>query len=99
MTAPTASLLNALGIEELLPEEQEELLLDLNSLIWEGSLIRLIEKMDDATKEAFEKLLAADAGEDEVQAFLDEHVPDSGQAVADTVQELTDDILAVTGAS
>jgi hypothetical protein len=99
MAAPTTSLLNALGIEDLLPEEQEELLLDLNSLIWEGSLIRLIEKMDDSTKEAFEKLLAADASEDEIQAFLTEHVPDADQAVTDTVQELTDDILAVTSAS
>jgi hypothetical protein len=91
------NLLDALGIQELLPEEQEALLVDLSEMIYEGTLVRLLERMDDATKTAFDRLLEADADEEEIQAFLEKNVPGSAQAVEDTVQELRNDILSVTG--
>lgn len=97
--ATDPDLLKALELESLSPEEQEELLLDLNELVYKGSLMRLVGMMDEKTKADFEKLLDSGASEDDVERFLAARVPDSGRAVEDTIQELRDDILAVTGAS
>jgi len=99
MAIAPISLIDALGMQELLPEEQEEMLLDLNALVWEGALVRMLEQMDAATKDEFEKLLDSEADEEEVETFLAQHVPGAEQAVTDTMKELTDDILAVTGES
>lgn len=92
-------LLKALDIESLAPEDQEALLLELGDLVYKGSLMRLVGMMDDRTKVDFDALLDSGATEDEVDDFLAERVPDSGKAVEDTIRELRDDILAVTGAS
>ncbi len=97
MLAPTSPLFDALGLDALLPEEQEAMLLDLNELIMKGSLVRLIEMMDEKTREDFDTLMNGEPSEEDVQAFLNERVPGADTAVADTVKELTDDILAVTG--
>lgn len=96
MTADQHTILEALDIASLPPEEQEEILLDLNSLIFRGTLLRLIERMDDATRDEFTKLMETDADEDQIEAFLTERVPDADSAVRDTVKELTDDIVAAT---
>lgn len=92
----TTDLLTQLGIGDLQPDEQEQLLLDVNELVYKGAIIRLIERMDDATREEFEALMTREAGEDEIEAFLMEKVPDAESAVTETIQELTDDILSVT---
>lgn len=89
--------MDALGLTELSAEEQEALLLDLNSLIFRGSMIRLIERMDDTARDEFTKLMDSGADEEAVEAFLAERVPDADSAVLDTVKELSDDILAATG--
>jgi len=93
--AAAKSLLEVLDIEGLPPEEQEELLLELNELIFKGTLVRLIERMDDATRADFDDLMGGEPSEDQVMAFLQERVPDADQAVEEVVQELRDDILAV----
>lgn len=97
-TIPT-TLLEALDIEGLDPEEQEELMLDLHELVFKGALLRMIERMDDATKEDFDTLMVKNPSEEEIQAFLDANVPEADQAVADTLADLTNDILSVTGES
>ena len=89
-------LVEALGIKDLQPSEQEELLLDLGDLVFRGSMLRLIERMDEPTQADFEELLARNPSEEQVTAFLEERVPDSGQAVEETLDELRSDILAVT---
>jgi hypothetical protein len=102
MTNRTAShpdLLDALDLSELEPEEQEELLLDIGDLIFKGTLVRLIERMDDRTRDAFNRLLADNASEDVIQNFIQTHVPDADSAVGETIAELRDDILAVTKSS
>lgn len=95
-TNPLESVLEALHIRELPEKEQEAALLELNALIFRGSIMRMIEQMDEPTKEAFGKLVEEDAKEEELQAFITQHVPHADQAVADTVAALTSDILAVT---
>lgn len=92
-------LLKALAIESLAPEDQEALLLELNDLVYKGSLMRLVGMLDEKTKADFDQLLDSGASEEQVESFLAERVPGSGRAVEDTIQELRDDILAVTGAS
>lgn len=92
-----SQVMDALDLSVLPPEEQEALLLDLNSLIFRGSMVRLIERMDEASRDEFAKLMESDADEATVEAFLRERVPDADLAVMETVQEIRDDILAVTG--
>lgn len=89
--------LDALQIDELPTEEQEALLLDLNSLIFRGSITRLVERMDEQTRDAFAQLVDSGADEEAVETFLRSHVQDADSAVAETMQEISDDILAVTG--
>ncbi|MBA3789135.1 hypothetical protein H0X32_01925 [Patescibacteria group bacterium] len=89
-------ILDALNLSELEPEEQEEILLDLNDLVFKGTLIRLIERMPARIREEFDSLLATDPSEDVMEAFIQKNVPDADSAVTETLAELTDDILAVT---
>lgn len=91
-----SQVMDALELNELPPEEQEALLLELNSLIFRGSMVRLIERMDEQTREDFAQLVDGGVDEGALEAFLKERVPDADSAVAETVQEISDDILAVT---
>lgn len=93
----TEDILQALDLEALPPEEQEALLVELHELIYRGSMLRLMERMDESTKERFEKLLQDSASDEAIEAFITENVPDADAIVTETVQELTDDILTVTG--
>lgn len=93
------TLLEALDISALPAEEQEELLLDLNSLVFRGTLVRLIERMDEDARKDFDALMETDPDEAEVEAFLMERVPDADTAVEETLQDLTNDIVAVTKAN
>lgn len=97
MNTTDQTLLDALGLEDLLPEEQQQVLEDVGSLIFEGTLARLLERMDEATREQLDVLLARDAEESEVLDFLKAHVPGAESAVSETIEELRSDILAVTG--
>jgi hypothetical protein len=90
-------ILDMLGIADLAPEEQEAALLDIEELIYKGTMVRLVERMDDQVRDKFEKLLESDADEEAVEAFLTEHVPDADQAVAEAVAELQNVILEDTG--
>jgi len=94
--SPLDKLTEALDIESMSPEEQEKTLLDLNALIFRGSIMRMIAQMDEPIREAFGKLVESNASEEQLQAFLTENVPQADQAVKDTVDVLTSDILAVT---
>jgi hypothetical protein len=98
MATPTRmeDVIEALNIFELPEEEQEELLNDLNELIFKGTLVRLLERMNDKTREEFSQLLEQDAPEEVVEAFIEKHVVNADSAVEDAIIELRDDILAVT---
>ena len=93
---PVAEILEALQLSELSPEEQEQMLLDINAIIYEGSMVRIVERMDEQTRADFEALMESDAEEEAMEAFLKERVPDADALVAETVKELTDDILSGT---
>src|SRR5690242_14850653 len=90
------NILDALNFTALEQEEQQALLLDLHELIFKSTFVRLLERMDEKTREEFTVLMDRDASEDEVQGFLELRVPDADSAVVEAVQELTSDILTLT---
>lgn len=94
---PIAEILEALQLSELSPKEQEEILLDINTIIYESSMVRLVESMDEQTRTDFEALMERDTADEEMEAFLKERVPRADALIAEAVKELTDDILSGTG--
>lgn len=94
-TAPS-NILEALNFAALEEAEQQELLLEISELVSKGTFIRLLERMDETTRDEFTALMERDATDEEVQAFIDARVPDAQSAVTETVQELTNDILSLT---
>ena len=91
------SILETLGFTDLEQSEQEELLLDLQSLVYKGSLIRLIERMDEQTQEKFNVFLDTSPDEEGVMAFISKHVADADAVVQETLTDIKNDILTVTG--
>ncbi len=89
-------LLKALQLEELSPTDQESILLEMEDLITQGTMIRLIALMDEPTLTQFQKLLDTEASEEQIDGFIKQHVPDADKALQDTIEELRDDILATT---
>ena len=90
------NMLDALNFTALDENEQQELLLEISELVSKGTFIRLLERMDERTRDEFTALMERDASDEEVQAFIDARVPDAQSAVTETVQELTNDILSLT---
>ena len=96
MNTSVQTILDALEVNELPAAEQEEILGDLNDLVFKGTLIRLLERMDTPAREAFEELLSKDAPEEVLKAFIQQNAPDAHNAVSETLSELTSDILLAT---
>jgi len=98
-TTPVASsvqtLLSVLNVSAYSPEEQEKLLADVSSTIFQGSLVRFVEQMDEPTRNAFSKLVDKSADENEVVRFLKEHVENADDIVLEVVREMIEDISAL----
>ena len=88
-------IMTALDMADLSNEEQQEFLLELNSLIFKGSLVRLVERMDDSTRQEFSTLMDTDPEIEQVEQFLESKVENADGAVLETINDLTSDILAV----
>ncbi len=89
----------AVNLSEYSPEEQEQIILDLSGTLFEGTLVRLIERMDDATRDDFNALMGRDADSEEVVAFLRKRVTGSDEVVQEVVREITKDVAKLTGSS
>ena len=92
-----AQLLEALHVNELTASEQEALLLDLNELILESTLTKMFDGMNEPVKAKFLALMEHEPSESAVEEFISQNVPNADALVSEAVQEITDDILAVTG--
>lgn len=90
------SILDAVEFDELTKEEQESFLLELNSVIYKGAVIRALERMDDRTRRAWYELIRRNASAEEMERFLSRRAQVAETALADTIESLADDILAVT---
>ncbi len=94
-TSPVETLFATLNLSAYTPEEQEQLLTDISDTIFQGTLTRLIERMDTATRGDFNELMDHDASGDEVASFLKKRVPGAENATLEAVREVTEDIAAL----
>ncbi|MBU1292897.1 hypothetical protein KJ819_02400 [Patescibacteria group bacterium] len=94
---PLEKIIDALELDQLPADEQEEIMSDIGALIFQSTMMNLMQVMDPETKEEFGKMVESDASEDEVSAFISSRVPNSDTIVQSTIDEMVDDILAVTG--
>jgi len=93
---PFEEIAKALDLESLSIDEQEEIMLDLNALIFKGTMVRLVEAMEPEVRAKWCELVEEEASEAVMENFLKENVPNADLAVVEVVRELTSDILAVT---
>lgn len=99
-TPDTATkLIKALDLEELNEKEQKEVMLKLGELLFRDSLIRFLSALPEEKRDEFAGLIKKNASPENIASYITENVPDADQMVSDAVQDLTDDILAVTGKS
>lgn len=89
-------ILSALEYEDMELDEREQLMLDLSDLAFRSSIMKLMERMEPATREEFVALIEKDPAGSDIEAFIEAWVPDAESAVQEAVREITDDILAVT---
>ena len=94
---PTDQILDALDFAALPQDEQAALKDELADVVTRGALIRVLEGMDEATRDAFIDLTESGASEEEIEAFLAERAPHAAQAEAETLADLANDILLGTG--
>jgi len=100
MLTPTRAqqVFDALELEALPMSDQEEVLLTMGELIFKDTLVRCLEAMTPDDRAAFAALADGGASPDEVAQFVVSKVPDADRLAGAAVDELADDILAVTQA-
>lgn len=94
-TASHAFILDALNLNAYSEREQERLLLALSDAIFKSALMRLMARMDDATRDEFAALVDADAAPGVVDDFLAKRVPDADRAVSEAFDDLAADLAAL----
>lgn len=96
MKKPTPDMLAVLGLQNLPEAEQQELLLDMQHLIFKGSVVRMLERMSEESKEAFNTYLESNPSEDDMMEYLEQNVPEAKDAIIETIADIKNDILAGT---
>ncbi len=76
-------IIKSFGIEAASPEVQEELISQIGALIFQGSLMRAMERVEEKDLEKFETILNNNADPDMIFAFLVENIPGFEQIVAE----------------
>jgi hypothetical protein len=91
-------LTDALDLSELPIEEQEEILIDIQDLVLQGTILGALERMDDQARDDFSQLMDEDPSEEDIESFLYSRVPTIDEIVKQTIADFAGDILAVTKA-
>lgn len=99
LSSEQLAIIEALDLSELPLEEREQILIDLQDVFLRSSMLSLIERMDESARVGFENLLNQQPTEESILIFLKERVPEAESCIRDTIQEISDDILGVTGFS
>lgn len=94
MNNPLKDVAEAFELDLLPQEEQQEVLAEVHTAVYKGALMKLIERMDEPTREEFAALLATDPSEEDALAFFTEKVPDADLAIKEAVTDVLSDILA-----
>ena len=80
------NIIQDLGIDRLAPEKQEETLLSIGRIIFQGVLIRVIGLLGEKDKDEFDKLLSEKADDEEaVLEFLQAKLPNLNEIVNDEI--------------
>ena len=85
--------MEALRLDELEVEDQEIILIEISTLVFEGTLSRIVERMDDDMRIHFAAFFEGNPSEDEMDQYLKERVPFADAMVEETVADMTRDIL------
>ncbi|MBI4159642.1 hypothetical protein HY504_00570 [Candidatus Wolfebacteria bacterium] len=82
------NIIKDLGIDLLPEDKQEEVILRIGKLIFQGVLLRVMDLLGDADKDELEKLMAGDGATPEaVMKFLQQKIPNLDEVVRDEVTE------------
>jgi hypothetical protein len=91
---------DALSLDSLSPEEQQEMLLRAGAVIYQNVLIRVLEVLSDTDQDEFEKLLDSSASQEELFGFLKLKVPGLETIVKEEAQKFknkSSDIMGQIG--
>lgn len=82
------NIIKDLGLENLSEKEQEETLLSIGRIIFQSVIIKVIEELDEAGKDEFEKILAEKPNDEEaILNFLRSKLPNLDEIVNDEVSK------------
>lgn len=70
------NIISALELENLLPEERQEIILRVGAIIYQNVLMRAMEVMTENDQDEFEKLLDKNANPEDIFSFLKDKVKD-----------------------
>ena len=84
--------LSQLPLDLMTEEEQEEILFGVSSLVFQKVILTLASQLDDTRSKQFSELLARDASPEEVNAFIEAHVPEAQAAIKKALAEITFDL-------
>jgi hypothetical protein len=99
MNQPTymAQIANALEFDRMSQEEQEDTMVEISNLIFQGTMIKVMELMSEEDKNGLFALEDSQASEESITEYINAHVPNSDSLVKEPIDDLVNDILAVTG--
>jgi len=91
---------NALELDNLPAEEQQEIMLRIGTLIYQNILIRVMEIITDEDQDEFEKLLDSNKKPEEIFSFLKNKVQDFEKIIAEEALKFknkSDNIMSQIG--
>ena len=82
------NIIKELGLDALPPERQEEVILKIGELINQRIVVRVLEKLSEAEKDEFEKVLSEKmSDQDAVMGFLKSKISDFDDMVAKEIAD------------
>ena len=88
------NIITELGLENVPPKRMEEILLAFGEIIQGRINVRVLDELNDADKDEFDKLLGSKTKPEKLDSFLKSKISDLenliGQVIADTKQELVE---------
>ena len=88
------NIITELGLENVPPKRMEEILLAFGEIIQGRINVRVLDELNDADKDEFDKLLGSKTKPEKLDSFLKSKLPDLenliGQVIAGTKQELVE---------
>lgn len=81
-----------LGIESLPAEQQEELLAKMSEALIKDIMVRTLERLGDADKEAYSGMLDQNTSPEEMDKFLKEKIPDYEEFIQKIITDFKEEM-------